>query len=107
MSSKYFALLKNKKSNLEYEMAKDSAEKHARYLIQQLNKGSDWLQIDCIKFLKYFTEFDFVKSALIEKYKTTTSLEIQQIIKDIYDNKLDTSEIDHKIKEKILIDSLN
>jgi hypothetical protein len=101
MSSKYHALLKSKSSSIEYEMAKDSAMKHAAYLVEQLNKGSEWLQIDCIKQLKYFIEFDFVRKNLINKHNSkNSSSKIKEAIMALYNNELDTSDLDEKISIK-------
>ncbi|MBT6843369.1 MAG: hypothetical protein HOA17_06180 [Candidatus Melainabacteria bacterium] len=98
MSSKYQALLKTK-TNIALAEAEDENAKFAHHLIKCLDKGSDWLQIETIKNLKYFSEFDFVRKSLICKYQKTDSIKVKQAIKDLHDGLLNTSDIDQLIQD--------
>lgn len=84
MSSKYFALLKSKNINIEKEIQEDKVKEHALYLISLLDTGSESLQINTIENLSLFAEYEFVKKALIEKYKRTDNHEIKTLIKDVH-----------------------
>lgn len=89
MSSKYFALLKSKNINIEEAIKEDKIKEHARYLIDLLDSGSEFLQINTIENLSLFTDHDFVKKALIEKYRRTDSMKIKTLIKSVYDGTIE------------------
>jgi len=93
MSLKYHALLKAG-TNIQEAEKIDATTSFAKHLIKCLNTGSEWLQVETIKNLKYFIHFDFVQKSLMEKYKITNSEKIKTYIKELHNGELDTSELD-------------
>lgn len=93
---KYFALLKNKKNVKEVKM-QEARISAAQFLLKQIYSGSLWLRTEAIRMLYFYLDFDFVKNALMNLYKTTKEEEIKQAIKGLHDGTLDVSDL---IKER-------
>ena len=91
-NSKYHALLKSK-VNIDQEEQGDRKRSAAEFFLKQLGKGSVWFQIENIKTLFLYIEFDFVKKALMNFYKDCTNPKVKKTIKDLHDGSLDLTEL--------------
>lgn len=78
----------------------------AKLLLGNLSKGSDWFRIDSLKSLSQYLDISFVKPKLLEIYKNNDSERLKQAIKDLYENKLDISDVLKRKKEAEELDAL-
>ncbi len=102
MSSKYKALLRSKETmnDLDVQKAYDEKLKSAHYFVKRLEGKDKWLLKRNVRRLSFHIDLDFVRTALIDLYKSTEYEDIKQTIKEIHDGTHDLSDLLEEMADK-------
>lgn len=89
------ASLKDLKEHENQRKRQDTAQR----LISGTKKAPVWLQVDNIRYLYFYLDFEFVRNELISIYRTSQDLNVKKTIKALYEGTLDVTDLIERQEE--------